>query len=289
MFRHARLQRPRLFLVYASLLALAACRGGDKVRPPVEVQVHYVGFDPAANSPVVVLQEKGGEKTMPIWIGVAEAQSIALQLRGATPPRPLTHDLLKTILDQAGVGFDHVVVNNLKDGAYYARIHLLNGQKPLEVDSRPSDAIALAMRFHRLILVERALFDAAPTSIIATEQEAKRGGPSLHTSAKVFGVTVQTLSDALAQHFGLPDTNGVLVTDVEGEHGGAHLQRGDVIVAVSGKRVRGIDDFQHHLHDAQGQAAILRVRREDEEIDAWLALTPDDAANAQAHTQEESE
>ncbi len=285
MSHDACIRRPRFFLLLVSFLCFSACHSGDKSHEPVEVQVHYVGFDPAANSPVVVLQEKGGERTMPIWIGVAEAQAIALQLRGATPPRPLTHDLLKTILDQAGVEFDHVLVNNMKDGAYYARIHLVNGRKTLEVDSRPSDAIALAMRFHRPIFVEPALLDAAPNSIIVAEQKATKDASTSPANLKLFGVTVQELNENLAKHFGMPEGQGVLVIDVEGESGGEHLQRGDVIIAASGEVVHSVDDFQQKLQNEQRQEVSLRVRRNGEDIDASLTLTPEESS----HTKEEAE
>jgi bifunctional DNase/RNase len=91
--------------------------------------------------PVVLLQDRNGRKSIPIWIGMAEAQAIALQLQGKASPRPLTHDLLKTILEEVGVELDRVLVTDLKEGTYYARIHLINGRKIMEVDSRPSDAM----------------------------------------------------------------------------------------------------------------------------------------------------
>jgi bifunctional DNase/RNase len=275
---HSCIRQPRLFFFLASLICIAACHFREKSRELVEVQVHYVGFDPVASAPVVILQEKNGEKTMPIWIGMAEAQAIALQLQGATPARPLTHDLLKTILDQAGVEFDHALVSSVKDGAYYARIHLMNGRKALEVDSRPSDAIALAMRFHRPIFVARELFEAAPSSIIIAEHEAAARKPAPQVSTKLFGVTMQDLTSSLAEHFGLPDANGVLVTDVAGMNGGTHLQRGDVIVAANGEMVRGVEDLQHKLHDEQGQVASLRVRRDGEETEVSLILAADESS-----------
>jgi bifunctional DNase/RNase len=144
-------------------LLLSSC--GKSVQQPldeyVQVEVRGVGFDPAANSPVVILQDAAHSKAIPIWVGMSEAQAIHLQLQGTVTPRPMTHDLLKNILEKVGVGFDKVVVTEMKNNTYYAFIHLANGKHPLQIDSRPSDAIALALLFHRPIFVATRLFDTA--------------------------------------------------------------------------------------------------------------------------------
>jgi len=151
-----------IFLV-APVLLFTSC--GKSVREQtddcVQVEVKGVGFDPTANSPVVILQNSEHNKAIPIWVGMSEAQAIHLQLQGTVTPRPMTHDLLKNILEKVGVGFDKVVVTEMKDNTYYAFIHLANGKRPLRIDSRPSDAIALALRFHRPIFVAARLFDTA--------------------------------------------------------------------------------------------------------------------------------
>lgn len=221
---------------------------------------------------------------MPIWIGMAEAQAIALQLQGKTSPRPLTHDLLKTIIEQVGVELDRVLVSDLKDGTYYARIHLMNGRKVLKVDSRPSDAIALALRFQRPIFVERSLFDSAPSSqMVEPETTPRTSAPPLST--KIFGLTVQGLTEALAAHFDLPDTQGVLVTEVEGRSDGAHLQRGDVIVAVGGEPVGRVEELQQKLQRERGHVVSVRIRRDSEETDVSLSLAQEESV----HTEEEAE
>lgn len=150
-------------LLIVPLVLLTSC--GKSGRLPadnyVQVEVRGVGFDPTANSPVVILQDAAHNKVIPIWVGMSEAQAIHLQLQGTVMPRPMTHDLLKNILEKVGVGFEKVVVTEMKDNTYYAHIHLANGKSPLQIDSRPSDAIALALRFHRPIFVAASLFDAA--------------------------------------------------------------------------------------------------------------------------------
>src|SRR5712671_1011677 len=200
MLHYASIRQPRSLLGVISLVLLSACHGRAPARELVEVEVQNIGFDPAAQAPVVLLQDKNGGKSIPIWIGIVEAQAIALQLQGKASPRPLTHDLLKTILEQVGVEFDRVLVTELKEGTYYARIHLINGGKVMEVDRRPSDAIALALRFHRPIFVERSLFDSSPSSQIVAHDTTPRTS-ALPLSTKIFGLTVQGLTEALAAHF----------------------------------------------------------------------------------------
>ncbi|MGE0825231.1 MAG: bifunctional nuclease family protein [Candidatus Binatia bacterium] len=142
---------------------LTACRSPSRTRDSdlVQVEVRGVSFDPTVNSPVIVLQDQDRTRAIPIWVGMLEAQAIHLQLEGRSVPRPMTHDLLKNILEKVGVGLEKVVVTELKDNTYYAFIYLANGTKTLQVDSRPSDAIALALRFRRPIFVEKGLFDVA--------------------------------------------------------------------------------------------------------------------------------
>ncbi len=94
----------------------------------------------------VLLADKAETKVLPIVIGPLEAQSIALPLQGEVPPRPLTHDLLKTVIGELGAGVEKIVVTSIKDNTYYAEIHLNHGGSKTVIDSRPSDAIALAIR-----------------------------------------------------------------------------------------------------------------------------------------------
>lgn len=250
---------------------LSSCRSGAKINQPVEVDVRQVGFDPFSNSPVVLLQDKHGQKTMPIWVGISEAQAIELQLQGAVPPRPMTHDLLKNILEQVGVEIDKVLVTDLKGSTYYARIHLLNGGKAMEVDSRPSDAIALALRFHRPIFVERALFESMPAGGTSPAgSERKPGNP---VSAKFLGMTVQDLTDDLISYFDLSEAQGVLVSEVEGGSGAGRLQRGDVVLAVEGEPVHDVVELRHKLAQEQGRVVTLHVRRDGKNVNVPLSVT----------------
>ncbi len=244
-----------LLLVLVSQ-AIMACQAAEVSEEPVAVEVLRVGFDRASNLPVVILRDKGEKRAIPIWIGPFEARAIDMELQGTASPRPLTHDLLKSILQGAGVVFEKVLVSDLKDDTYYARIYLTSAGKDFEVDSRPSDAIALALRFRKPILVARSLMDGGTALDL---QESK------NTSVeKVRGITVQEISDGLAASLGLANTDGVLVSDVRGS-GNAGLKRGDVILAVGQQPVQDVDNFKTLVSDLEGQRIKVRVRREGRE------------------------
>ena len=246
-------------------LLVSSCHAATKAEEMVRVEVQDVRFDRLSNSPVVILQDAEKKKAMPIWVGIFEAQAIALELQGTPPPRPLTHDLMKNILEQVGVEFEKVVVRELKGSTYYAHIHLVSAGKPFEVDSRPSDAIALALRFHRPIFVVKELFDTA------LSPEAPGGRPE-PASTKIFGVTVQNLTAELAAYFNLQETAGVLVADTSTESGAESLQRGDIIVAVAGEAIHDIADLRDKLSNEKGHAVTLRVLRDGKEVQ--IPLTP---------------
>lgn len=119
-----------------------------------EVVVTGLAIDAASNSPVVLLKETGGERLLPIWIGPAEASAIAMQLAGIKMRRPLTHDLLKDVIDGLDVRVTKVVINDLIGQTFHAEIYLQQGQSMVKIDARPSDSIALALRTKSPIFVE---------------------------------------------------------------------------------------------------------------------------------------
>src|SRR5947209_3739113 len=115
----------RIGLMIAFLsLSTSSCQAGEKGEEVVAVEVFNVSFDHLSNAPVVILQDKDKTRGIPIWVGPFEAQAIAMEMQGVPSPRPLTHDLLKTILQDVGVQFEKAVVNELKEGTYYSRIYL---------------------------------------------------------------------------------------------------------------------------------------------------------------------
>ena len=126
-------------------------------RDLIEVKVRGIVVDPKANNPVVVLVDLVGQKALPIWIGVFEAEAISRGLDDVVTLRPMTHDLMKQILDTFQVSLDRVVINDLKGNTFYASLHLNVEGKELVVDSRPSDAIALAVRVKAPIFVSESV------------------------------------------------------------------------------------------------------------------------------------
>ncbi len=115
--------------------------------------------DPIANMPVVILRDSDEKNFLPIWVGVFEANAIALQMEGVTTPRPMTHDLLKNLITQIDGDVLKVVINDLKENTFYAQIHLRVSNREVILDSRPSDAIALALRLMAPVYVEESVLE----------------------------------------------------------------------------------------------------------------------------------
>jgi len=125
---------------------------GDQA--PVKMTVRALVMDPVSNMPVVILEQPEQNAYLPIWIGVCEANSIALQLEGVTTPRPMTHDLIRSLVDTLGYSVQHIYIHTLDESVFLASIFLKNGDGELrEVDSRPSDALAVALRTDAEVLV----------------------------------------------------------------------------------------------------------------------------------------
>ncbi len=123
----------------------------------VEMKVEGLLFDPRSNMYILLLKEADGTGTLPIWIGKPEADSIALALGKVATPRPLTHDLIKNLIEGLHVRVTKIVVTEIIDNTYYALIHITNGQKETLIDSRPSDAVAIALRMLVPIFVEESI------------------------------------------------------------------------------------------------------------------------------------
>ncbi|MBM3818891.1 MAG: bifunctional nuclease family protein [Acidimicrobiia bacterium] len=129
----------------------------------IEMSIKGLMVDPITNMPIVILKDKQGERVLPIWVGIFEANAIALQIENIATPRPMTHDLLRNIITDLEGHVDRVVVSDLKDNTFYALIHLTVRGERVTIDARPSDAIALALRTRSPILVEETVIDNAKT------------------------------------------------------------------------------------------------------------------------------
>jgi len=128
----------------------------------VRMRVAHLGLDRNTNTPVVVLREAEGERTLPIWIGASEANAIALELQGVKPERPLTHDLMKLLVSGLGGELRRVLIAGLRENTYLAQLLIYRGGEVFEVDARPSDSIALALRMNAPIFSNDELLDRSP-------------------------------------------------------------------------------------------------------------------------------
>ncbi|MEX0979571.1 MAG: bifunctional nuclease family protein [Gemmatimonadota bacterium] len=149
----------------------------------VKVKVQSLGLDRASNTPVVILQEEDGERVLPIWIGPGEASAIAMQLADMKFSRPLTHDLLVSIMGGLGGNLQRVLITGVVDNTYYAELIIQRGESVISVDARPSDSIAVALRsdaeiFAQDELLERASIEVAEEETVVTNQEGLEVGES---------------------------------------------------------------------------------------------------------------
>ena len=137
----------------------------------IEMTIKGLMVDPITNMPIIILRDRDGQKVLPIWVGVFEANAIALQIENITTPRPMTHDLLRNVIQDLQAAVEKIVVCDLKENTFYALIHLQTSGGPVTIDARPSDAIALALRTRAPILVDDRVIDNAKTVDFANDKQ----------------------------------------------------------------------------------------------------------------------
>ena len=229
----------RLFAIIAALAVShlwtdhASVRGqGSGSADSVPVELSTIGVDGRTGTPIVVLRDPASGNVLPIWIGPAEAQAIALVLHGVVPPRPMTHDLMASLISELRAEVEEVVVTDLRNNTYFGIVRLrVAGEKKIrEVDSRPSDALALALRTGAPIRVARKVLAGAPEfDFIAPE------GPNQVVQA--LGMTVVLATPTLRKEFRLAEKRGVVVTSAFGLARDKGMRRGDLIIEVNGKPI----------------------------------------------------
>jgi bifunctional DNase/RNase len=202
----------------------------------VRVDVANVGFDNQRGAHYVLLEDRSGKRRLEILIGDQSARAIVFEMRGIKPERPMTHDLLRNVIVRTGNHLDRVVITRMRGQIYYADIVLDHGR--LRIDSRPSDAIALAMGLDAPIFVNGHLLQSTGSNA---------GGPPSHASlpatVAVEGISVQDLNAPIASYFSLTPQTGVLVAAVSGPAASAGLQCGDIVTAVKKHPVHSPADF----------------------------------------------
>ena len=142
----------------------------------LEMKVKQLALDPLSNMPMIILRDEDEKRSLPIWVGLPEANAIALELEKIPHPRPMTHDLIKNIIESVDARVAKVVVNDLRDNTFYAVIHLRLGSADITVDARPSDAIALALRVDAPIYVEEEVLAKAESVEVKVVKEPESPG-----------------------------------------------------------------------------------------------------------------
>ena len=218
-----------------AVVSLHAQGGADQSVP---VELSTVGLDGRTGTPIVVLRDPESGGVLPIWVGVMEAQAIALALHGVVPPRPMTHDLMASLIAELRAEVEEVLVTDLRNNTYFGIVRLkVAGEKKIrDVDSRPSDALALALRTGAPIRVARKILAMSPEfDFIAPD------GPNQVVQA--LGMTVVVATPPLRKQFRLGDRQGIVVTSAYGEARDKGVRRGDLIIDVNGKPVEEPAEF----------------------------------------------
>jgi hypothetical protein len=127
----------------------------------VEMTIKGLMVDPVTHMPIIILRDLDGLRVLPIWVGIFEANAIALQMENISTPRPMTHDLLRNVIEALGGAVTKIVIADLRDNTFYALIQVDAPSGPIAIDARPSDAIALALRTQAPIFVEESVIDGA--------------------------------------------------------------------------------------------------------------------------------
>jgi len=139
----------------------------------IEVKIRALMMDPNSGTPIIILKDVNSETMLPIWVGAYEANAIALEIEKIAPPRPMTHDLLRNLIVELGLRVERVVVTSLRDNTFYAVIEMVAGNgDSMRLDSRPSDAIALALRADCPIFVDLEVIQASRNSIASDDETA---------------------------------------------------------------------------------------------------------------------
>jgi bifunctional DNase/RNase len=241
-------------LLLAATLAACACGRSTKIPASqatensneVRVQVANVGYDQESGAHYVLLQDDSKSRELPIMIGESEANAIMFSIQGIKPPRPFTHDLMRSIIAQTGNDVDRIVIADLHDEIYYAKIYMDKGR--YAIDSRPSDAIALAMGMNAPIYVNPKLFESSLAS--------GAGGGKIPSTARALGLTVEQLTPELALYFDEPNERGVLVSEVSPAAQKAGVARGDIVIKVNDRAVTALDDFSQNASALKSGGAV---------------------------------
>lgn len=211
---------------------------GAQESSPVEIKIKTLMLDPSSQAPIVVLETVNDKRILPIWIDIPEARAIALELEHVATPRPLTHDLIRNIIQGLGATLQRVIITDLRNNTYFAVLFLSFKGQDLQIDARPSDAIAVALRMKAPIY--------ASTQVL----EKSKALPSAPTPTKALqkrmGIQAQDLTVEVAALLDLSFHRGVLVVDVikGGAAMDAGIQRGDIITKANDQSIQSTQELE---------------------------------------------
>jgi bifunctional DNase/RNase len=251
-----------LLILLSGSTAWNAYGSGAEDEGLLRVNVYRLIVDPLRDQPVVMLADDLKERALPIWIGFFEANAIGSEMEGMDHRRPLTHDLMERVIQQADIRIHRIVITHLKQGTYYAILALERGGKLVEIDARPSDGIVMALKFKAPIFVSASLFDAQAIAL------AKERGVEGR-----YGLSFQVLTPELAQAFSFGSTHGLLVSDVQegslAERDG--IKRGDIFVELGGQPVADVISMREAL-EKPVSAVEARIFRNAQYLSVTLHL-----------------
>ena len=216
----------------------------------VETKIKTLMLDPNTQSPIVVLETVTDKKLLPIWIDVPEARAIALELEQVTTPRPLTHDLIRNIIQGLGATLQRVTITDLRSNTYFAVLFLgLKGQD-LQIDARPSDAIAVALRMKAPIY--------ASTQVLAKSKSLPAPAAPTRELQKRLGIQAQDLTVEVAALLDISFQKGVLVVDVAKGSAAmdAGIQRGDVITKANDHAIQSAHELEALVQSKKPETRI---------------------------------
>jgi bifunctional DNase/RNase len=218
---------------------------------PVEIKIKTLMLDPNSQSPIVVLETVHDKRILPIWIDIPEARAIALELEHVATPRPLTHDLIRNIIQGLGATLQRVIITDLRNNTYFAVLFLTLKGQDLQIDARPSDAIAVALRMkapiyasNQVLERSKALPSSAPTPAKALQKRV--------------GIQAQDLTVEVAALLDLSLQRGVLVVDVaKGSVAmDAGIQRGDVITRANDQTIQSTHELEAWVQSKKAETRI---------------------------------
>ena len=226
-----------------------------------EMELVTVGLDMVTRSPIVLLREAKGSRRLPVWVGLLEAQGILRALQDVQMPRPMTHDLMATLLSELGAELERVTIDELRDGTYHGKlvVRVRGEEKPRIIDTRPSDGIALALRTGSPVFVVEQVLRQTPDILFVPLEAGEQVVSTL-------GITVIRPAAEHREQFQLPDTDGVLVIEALGEAHRRGLRRGDLIIQVDDQKPATPMDFFEAIQAAPGKAVQIRYLRGGKEL-----------------------